>query len=244
VSTLTRYVPGASWTVNAPLTATRVRPRANTARSEHLRGRPAKIGPTQLLATWPLTETCVLGLLEPQLPRAIALTAASNNVPILDCPDTCLYAVAVTDGDESIDAWSLPALLRAARGAYRSAIRGDLDEAGLDDVPRNGIYVIGAIARTEAPLSEIIEQLGVSKQAAGALVDTLVTRGYLERSIDQEDRRRLRVTLTERGEAAAVVVRAAVERVDTALVARVGPEYVAHTRATLASLISEDHLDA
>ena len=147
-------------------------------------------------------------------------------------------------GDDSIDAWSLPALLRAARRAYGSAIRADLDEAGLDDVPRSGIYVIGAIARTEAPLSEIIEQLGVSKQAAGALVDTLVTRGYLERSIDPEDRRRLTVTLTERGEAAAVVVRAAVERVDAALIARVGPEYVAHTRATLASLISEDHLDA
>ena len=129
-------------------------------------------------------------------------------------------------GDDSIDAWSLPALLRAARRAYGSAIRADLDEAGLDDVPRSGIYVIGAIARTEAPLSEIIEQLGVSKQAAGALVDTLVTRGYLERSIDPEDRRRLTVTLTERGEAAAVVVRAAVERVDAALIARVGPEYV------------------
>ncbi len=137
-----------------------------------------------------------------------------------------------------IETWPLPALLRAARTAYGSAIRADLDEAGCDDVPRNGIYVIGAIARTEAPLSDIIDQLGVSKQAAGALVDTLVTRGYLERTIDAEDRRRLRVSLTERGEAAAAVVREAVERMDAALLARVGPEYVAHTRATLAALIT------
>jgi len=237
-------VPGASWIVKVPLTATRVRPRANTARSEHLRGRSAKIGPTQLLATRPLTVTRVLGLVEPQPPTAIALTTASNNVPSLDCTDNCLYGVAIADRDDSVDPWSLPALLRGARRAYGSAIRADLDEAGCDDVPRNGIYVIGAIARTEAPLSEIIDQLGVSKQAAGALVDTLVTRGYLERSIYPEDRRRLRVTLTERGEEAAVVVRAAVERVDAALVARVGPAYVAHTRATLASLIAGDHLDA
>jgi DNA-binding MarR family transcriptional regulator len=151
---------------------------------------------------------------------------------------------AMSGRDDSIDGWPLPGLLRAARRAYGSAIRADLDKAGCDDVPRNGIYVIGAIARTEAPLSEIIDQLGVSKQAAGALVDTLVMRGYLERSIDPEDRRRLRLALTARGEAAAIVVRSAIERIDAALVARVGPEYVAHTRATLASLIAGAHLDA
>ncbi len=86
--------------------------------------------------------------------------------------------------------------------------------------------------------SDIIDQLGVSKQAAGELVDTLVTRGYVERTIDPEDRRRLRVSLTERGDGAAAVVTAAVERTDAALLARVGPEYVAHTRATLAALIT------
>jgi DNA-binding MarR family transcriptional regulator len=137
-----------------------------------------------------------------------------------------------------IDHWSFPALLRAARHAYGSAIRDALAEAGCDDVPRNGIFVLGAIARTGAPLSDIIEQLGLSKQAAGQLVDTLVIRGYLDRSIDPEDRRRLRVALTERGEAAATVIRAAVQRTDSALAARVGAEYVAHTRATLASLIA------
>jgi DNA-binding MarR family transcriptional regulator len=143
----------------------------------------------------------------------------------------------MTDEAGWIEAWPLTALLRAARTAYGSAIRTDLDEAGCDDVPRNGVYVIAAIAHAEAPLSDIIDQLGVSKQAAGALVDTLVTRGYVERTIDPEDRRRLRVSLSERGEAAAAVVRAAVERTDAALLARVGPEYVAHTRATLAALI-------
>ena len=144
----------------------------------------------------------------------------------------------MTDATGWIEGWPLTALLRAARTAYGSSIRADLDEAGCDDVPRNGVYVIAAIAHAEAPLSDIIDQLGVSKQAAGALVDTLVTRGYVERTIDPEDRRRLRVSLSERGEAAAAVVRAAVERTDAALLARVGPEYVAHTRSTLAALIA------
>jgi len=38
-------------------------------------------------------------------------------------------------------------------------------------------------------LSQIIEALGVYKQAAGHLVDTLVLCGYLDRSMDPEDRR-------------------------------------------------------
>lgn len=134
----------------------------------------------------------------------------------------------------------MPALMRAARRTYGTNIRRALAQAGFDDVPRNGLFVIGAIARMGAPLSEIIEQLGVSKQAAGQLVDTLVLRGYLERSIDPDDRRRLRITLTERGQAAGTIIRATVDEVDAALVARVGAEDLARTRATLAALVTAD----
>jgi DNA-binding MarR family transcriptional regulator len=144
---------------------------------------------------------------------------------------------AVASEAEWFDELAFPALLRAARRTYGAAIRRDLAEAGCDDLPRNGPYVIGGIARTGAPLSEIITGLGASKQAAGQLVDTLVTRGYLERSVDPDDRRRLTVSLTERGRAAAAVIRAAVQGVDAELLARVGPVHVAHTRATLAALI-------
>ena len=146
----------------------------------------------------------------------------------------------VAEASNWYDNWPTPALLRAARDTYRSAIRAALVEAGYDDVPRDGAYVIGGIARTGAPLSRLIKQMGVSKQAAGQLVDTLVARGYLDRSVDTEDRRRLTITLTERGQSAADVVRSAVEQVDAQLVRQVGPEYVAHTLATLASLVQRD----
>jgi DNA-binding MarR family transcriptional regulator len=135
---------------------------------------------------------------------------------------------------------AFPALLRAAWKAYASMTQRALAEAGFEDVPRNGSYVIAAIARSGAPLGEVIKQLGVSKQAAGHLVDTLVTRGYLDRAVDPEDRRRLTITLTERGLAAAQVIGTAVDRVDRRLVARVGADYVAHARATLASLIERE----
>jgi DNA-binding MarR family transcriptional regulator len=147
----------------------------------------------------------------------------------------------MAEDEDPLHEMALPALLRGARRTYGLAVRAALADGGCDDMPRNGSYVIGAIAGTGAPLARIISQLGVSKQAAGALVDTLVTRGYLDRSVDPEDRRRLTVTLTERGLAAADIIRAAVEQVDSELEARVGSEHVAHTRATLAALIEVGH---
>ena len=134
----------------------------------------------------------------------------------------------------------MPALLRAARGVYGSAIRRALAAEGCDDMPRNGAFVVGAIARAGSPLSEIISYLGLSKQRAGQLVDTLVTRGYLEREFDTTDRRRMTVTLTERGHLAAATSRAAVERIDAALRERVGADALSRARATLGNLVDHD----
>jgi DNA-binding MarR family transcriptional regulator len=133
---------------------------------------------------------------------------------------------------------STPALLRAARQVYTAAVRRALAHAGCDDVPRNGSYVISATARRSTPLSEIIDQLGLSKQASGQLVDTLVARGYLDRSIDPNDRRRLVISLTERGHAAATVIRAAVDEVDADLTSRVGAAHLADMRNTLSALVT------
>ncbi|HVS75924.1 MAG TPA: MarR family transcriptional regulator [Steroidobacteraceae bacterium] len=140
--------------------------------------------------------------------------------------------------DASLAATPLPALLRHARTAYGSAMRRALEEAGYDDIPRNGLYVIGGLAlgAGDVPLAALIRDLRISKQAAGQLVDALVTRGYLTRTVDEQDRRRLVVTLTERGRAAAATQSAARERVDSALLAKVGPECVHHTRVALAAL--------
>jgi DNA-binding MarR family transcriptional regulator len=133
---------------------------------------------------------------------------------------------------------ALAALLRAAWSTYRSAVRKALAGGGFDDVPRNGSYVLSAIAHGVAPLSDVIAQLGVSKQAAGQLVDTLVVRGYLDRATDPADRRRLVVSLTERGSAAAAVVRTATDSVDMALEAQVGAEHMTDIRCALAVLAS------
>jgi DNA-binding MarR family transcriptional regulator len=136
---------------------------------------------------------------------------------------------------------AIPALLRHARTTYGSAMRRALDDAGYDDIPKNGLYVIGGMALGTIPLGELVEQLGVSKQVASQLVDTLVVRGYLKRAEDPEDRRKSNLTLTERGRAAAEVQAAAREKIDAKLLARVGKENVTRTRRTLAALIDLGH---
>jgi len=133
----------------------------------------------------------------------------------------------------------VPALLRHARGTYASAMRHALDEAGYDDVPENGLYVIGGLAMGagDVPLGRLVQELRISKQAAGQLVDTLVTRGYLTREGDPADRRKLVITLTERGRDAAAVQGAARDRIDADLHMRIGDSGLRGLKRGLAALV-------
>lgn len=133
----------------------------------------------------------------------------------------------------------LPALLRHARTTYGKAMRAALDEAGFDDIPGNGLYIIGglAIENRDVPLRKLVRELGITKQGAGQLVDALVMRGYLSRAVDEADRRQLIVTLTDRGRAAAKVQGEVRERIDAELLERVGADDVKAAKRTLGALI-------
>jgi len=137
---------------------------------------------------------------------------------------------------EPADSISIPALLRAARGAYGHAIHRRLIAAGFDDLPRNAPFVLGGMASHGVPARDLVRQLGVSKQAAGQLIDTLVLRGYLERRPDPDDRRRITVEVTGRGAAAAAEVRAGVHEVDEKLAAMVTEAQLRGLRAGLVAL--------
>ena len=138
-----------------------------------------------------------------------------------------------------LDEVPMPALLRHARATYGVAMREALESEGYDDIPRQGLYLIGGLllGGHEIPLGRLIRDLRLSKQAAGQLVDTLVMRGYLERAVDEGDRRKLVVTLSERGRAAATAQAAARRRIDAELLAKVGAVSIEQTRRTLAALI-------
>ena len=118
-------------------------------------------------------------------------------------------------------------------------MRGALNDAGYDDIPENGLYVIGGLAlgAGDVPVGRMAQELRISKQAAGQLVDTLVTRGYLTRESDPGDRRKLIVALTERGRDAAAVQASARDRIDADLQERLGDAGVHALKRGLAALI-------
>jgi DNA-binding MarR family transcriptional regulator len=134
---------------------------------------------------------------------------------------------------------TIPALLRHARDTYGKAMRAALEEAGYDDIPGNGLYIIGGLALDDRdiPLRQLVKELGITKQGAGQLVDSLVMRGYLSRVVDKNDRRQLTIALSERGRAAAEVQRQARERIDEELTNKIGKEDVRATRRALGTLI-------
>ena len=138
----------------------------------------------------------------------------------------------LTTADEA----ALPALLRAARGSYGLAITDRLSAAGFDDIPRNGSYVLGGMVNRGGSAGQLVRQLGISKQAASQLIDTLVIRGYLTRDVNAEDRRRILIDVTDRGRAAAAEILAGVEAVDTVLAQLISTSELAGLRAGLVAL--------
>ena len=142
-----------------------------------------------------------------------------------------------TDSYEDVP---LSALLQAARVTYAQAVEAAQSEIGCDDLPATGGFIVSAMHWSGASLESVIQWMGVSKQAVSQAVDTLVVRGYLERSHDAADRRRVNLTLTQRGKDAAKAARSAIHRIDRELERRVGTRKVAHTRAALVALLELD----
>jgi DNA-binding MarR family transcriptional regulator len=132
-----------------------------------------------------------------------------------------------------------PALLRQARRTYGTAMRAALARAGHGDIPANGLHVIGGLALGAGgvPVGRLAAELGITKQGAGQLVETLVARGYLVRTPKEGDRRQLVVALTERGHAAAAVQMEAGRTIDAALADAVGPADLDGARRALGALI-------
>lgn len=52
----------------------------------------------------------------------------------------------MTEEHNIYDEIPLPVLLRHGRNTYGSAMRKALAEAGYDDIPGNGLYIIGGLA--------------------------------------------------------------------------------------------------
>jgi DNA-binding MarR family transcriptional regulator len=97
--------------------------------------------------------------------------------------------------------FSIPELMRAARGSYKRAVDIRLVAGGFEDLPTASGYLLAYLANDEESIPEKIEGLGIKQREFRQLVDTLVLRGYITREIDPADGK-VSLALTERGRAA------------------------------------------
>jgi DNA-binding MarR family transcriptional regulator len=131
-------------------------------------------------------------------------------------------------------------LMREARDAYRDAVRRALADAGCDDIPRSAVFVLAGLDHRApepafSPQADVVASLGLSKQAASQLIDTLVLREYLERRADPEDRRRMGVRLTDRGRTAATAIQTAIDAIDATIARLITADQLHGFRAALAA---------
>jgi DNA-binding MarR family transcriptional regulator len=136
------------------------------------------------------------------------------------------------------DPHSLSWLLRRAVRRYASPVSEALAAAGFGDLPRQGIWAVGALAETEPGLSgrDLVTRMGISKQAVSQLVETLVTLGYVARRPAADDRRRTLLHLTSRGRGAARVIDATVAAMEESMAGTLGRERLHELHSALMEL--------
>jgi DNA-binding MarR family transcriptional regulator len=131
---------------------------------------------------------------------------------------------------------TVPWLLRRVNQRYRRAIRGELEEAGLRDLPQRGYWALTSLATEARNASDLTREMGVTKQAVSQLVDTLVAAGYVDRQPNQADRRRTVLLLTTKGRRAVDVIESAVRATERHFIVEVGADSFDQLREVLGRL--------
>jgi DNA-binding MarR family transcriptional regulator len=131
--------------------------------------------------------------------------------------------------------FSIPELMRVARGSYKRAADAQLAAGGFEDLPTASGYLLAYLANDEGSIPEMIEGLGIKKREFNQLVDTLVLRGYITRSIDPKAGM-VSLALTERAAAANEASYEGCRYVDDELERRLSEAEMAGLRRGLAVL--------
>ncbi|WP_030170922.1 MarR family winged helix-turn-helix transcriptional regulator [Spirillospora albida] len=120
--------------------------------------------------------------------------------------------------------FELPLRLFLAFRVIIDDLHAELDAQGHPDLrPMHG-FVFQAIGPDGSTAVELGRRLGVSKQAAGKMVESLERMGYVVRTSDPDDARRKIVRLTERGVDALARSARIFDRIRSDLAGRLGPD--------------------
>jgi DNA-binding MarR family transcriptional regulator len=131
--------------------------------------------------------------------------------------------------------FSIPELMRVARGSYKRAVDVQLAAGGFEDLPTSSGYLLAYLVNDEGSVPEKIEGLGINQREFRQLVDTLVLRGYITRDIDPANGT-VSLALTGRGRAANEATFEGCSFVDNELARRLSEAELAGLRRGLAVL--------
>jgi DNA-binding MarR family transcriptional regulator len=130
-------------------------------------------------------------------------------------------------------------LVSLAGGASDAAITRRLDDAGHPGLRVRHGYVFQRLLVAPTSITRLAESLGVSQQAMSKTDAELTALGYVEASVDPSDARRRAIALTSHGRAAIDAARTERRRLDDAVAAVVGQDWLDVARETLEALLGE-----
>jgi DNA-binding MarR family transcriptional regulator len=135
------------------------------------------------------------------------------------------------------DAPDFAILLAAAYRAMTVRLRDELAAAGLGEMRSSYGFVIRAVDAEQPTVQGLADLLDVTKQTASKLADDMERAGYLERRPDPDDRRRVRLHLTQRGRAVRKRALRTSQALERELAKALGDDALAATRAALLDIV-------
>jgi DNA-binding MarR family transcriptional regulator len=140
------------------------------------------------------------------------------------------------------DSWEAAVAILRLASQLVDGIQEGLARRGFDDVrPAHG-FAFARISEGDATTSDVAEHLGITKQAAGQLVEYLVDHGYVIRQPDERDARARLLLLTEQGRACTAAAEAAAAETVEGWRSQLGPPAFAQLQATLITIITPGRL--
>ncbi|MET9628409.1 MarR family transcriptional regulator [Lentzea sp. NPDC006480] len=123
----------------------------------------------------------------------------------------------VVTGDRG--ARTTPERLAVVLRRYREAMHQALEAQDYRPVPPTALWFVIELARQEGTVGDLARRLEITKQAASRLADQLVALGYCDRERSETNRRQVLLRSTAEGQSAAMVLLAAIQKVDAGMLA-------------------------
>ncbi|WP_345986456.1 MarR family winged helix-turn-helix transcriptional regulator [Sulfurimonas sp. HSL-1656] len=137
------------------------------------------------------------------------------------------------ENSDSVLEHTLGAMLRRMYSALSEQVYGRLEEAGYADIRPMHSKVMRHLTGRGARVTTLAEQAQITKQSMSAIVEELITLGYLEKRADPSDGRASLVMFTPRGKALqATLIRLSAEA-EKVLAKNIGEQKYAQFRALL-----------